>query len=506
VKRLLPFIVLLVIFVGGIIAAPILLNPERHRTQITNTLANLFKRPVVVGPLSMGYFPPTLTVAELAIMKSGGAPGFQVASISAPLDWTALFHLKFIPVELQLNGWKLMILRKPDGTWDLEDWFAGMSGVSEDRAAAVNLVSWKEGEIHWSDPEGSVPQELVLSSIEGQWNPRAATIKTSGTFSGLKSTAHLALSASGQFFSSPQWSGDIQLTDQANACAFHIDDKAGVFDIKGMSAQWRLASALTFLKFYGRGAANAPDFASELVLDHWQMHASGNKTNFSFEHSAGISGGLSEIKGNVAAQPGGLLVHAEGAVQNVPVDVLSSVMGENIPLQGKMTQVIQNIQIVLSAKPISTLSGEGYGEITEAQYKIPPASLEKLAKAKIMAYLKKKFPDLEQNGVPVTRLVAHWQAKAGLVSVDNGMLVSTGFKAGLVGKLDLDRLGLDAYLRLQIHEPNPKLARLVPSRYHTQPAFGHLQGTWQEWSLRSVRPSKIPSAIQAQLRKAVTQK
>ena len=122
-----------------------------------------------------------------------------------------------------------------------------------------------------------------------------------------------------------------------------------------------------------------------------------------------------------------------------------------------------------------------------------------------MAYVKNKFKDLDKTGFPIKKWSAHWQAKNGNLSVDDGSLVSTDIKAGWVGKLDAVRQGLDGYLRLEIHEKDPKLARLFPAKYKSQPAYGHLQGTWQEWFVYTVPTRKIPAAVQSKLRKAISQ-
>jgi hypothetical protein len=87
--------------------------------------------------------------------------------------------------------------------------------------------------------------------------------------------------------------------------------------------------------------------------------------------------------------------------------------------------------------------------------------------------------------------------------VDDGRLVSIDIKAGWVGKIDIAKEGLDGYLRLLIQEKDPKKKRLIPFKYQTEPANGRLQGTLQEWSLRSVPASKIPAAVQAKLRRSV---
>jgi len=316
----------------------------------------------------------------------------------------------------------------------------------------------------------------------------------------------LSFNARGQFLSSPQWSGDLQLIDPPNTGAFHIEKKPGSFDLKGGAPSWSLANALAFGKFYGRGTATGIISDKPLMLENWQLHAGGAANRLAFENSATITGGLSELKGVVEPTPTGPRTHFEAALKDVPASALWSALGESIPLDGKVTAEAKDVELVLSTHTASTMKGVGYWELKEGHYRVPELSLKKLAKAKTMAYVRKKFPDLQTTGLPVARLSGHWQAKDGIITVDDGLLVSTDLKAGWVGKLDAVRQGLDGYVRLQIGEKDPKLKSLIPERYRSQPAIGRLQGAWQEWALRAVPASKIPAAVQAKLRNAINQK
>ena len=492
---------MLVVLLAGVISFVIVLNPERHRAEITDLLSRLLKRPVVIGRLSMGYFPPTLRLGQLAVMKDGGAPLLEIESATAPLDWPELLHLKFAPSAVEMDHWKLMVSRQADGRWDPEDWFNGLSGNSG-APSTLRQVLWKTGEIHWADPYGTGAPELVLSSIAGSWNPKEGSITAGGDFTGLGSPAHLTISAKGQFVSAPQWSGDLQLSNRSDSCAVHLDDKAGQWEAKGASAQWPLANALAFAKFYGRAAVQAADKAGPLELTNWQFHVSGRASQISFEHSGGISGGMIEAKGTIEAGQTGLLARVDGAAKDVPAEAFWAATGQNLPLSGSVTLVAKEVQLALSSGAAAILAGQGYWELKDGRYAIPPESLKRLARAKTMSYINKKFPNLPADGIPIQRLSAHWQVKDGLIAIDDGLLVSTDLKAGWVGKIDSVRRGIDATIRLQMRERDPKLLALIPEPYRSQPAFGRLQGTWQEWGLRALRPAKIPSALQSKLRKA----
>jgi hypothetical protein len=502
-KRLLPFVVLILLLLAGIISVPFLLRPESHRTEITDALSKLLKRPVIIGTISMSYWPPTLHLGQIAVMKEDGSPILQIESAAAPLDVPSLFHLQFLPNAFQATHWVLTTQRKVDGRWDLEDWFSSTSRSLDGKTWPLRQITWKEGEIHAVDPYAAVSQELVLGSIEGGLDLKQDTIKTTGAFTGLGAPASFSLSAMGQFFSNPKWSGDLQLMDQANSAAFHLDQQGEVLDVKGGSSRWGLSNGLAFIRFYGRGMVDTGAAPSSLTLDNWQFHAHRDAGRLTFEQTADVSGGQSEIKGLVETPSGSPLAHIDIALKDIPAEAVFSAAGENIPLTGKVTALAKDFELTLSSRTSSTFKGQGVIELKDGRYQVPTVSLKKLAKAKTLPYVRKKFPDLEQNGFPVTKLSAHWQAKEGLFTVADGLLVSKDIKVGWVGKFDAARQGLDGYVRIQIREKDPKLARLIPVKYRSQPANGRLQGSWQEWTLRAIPASKIPTAIQSKLRQAL---
>ena len=502
-KRLLPFVVLILLLLAGICSVPFLLSPEKHRKEISDSLSTLLKRPVILGPMSMGYLPPTLRVEQVAVMNDSNSPILQVGTVSAPLDWAGLFRLRIVPEEVELSHWTLAITRKADGRWDIEDYLPGTTGLSGAKSWSLRRVYWKEGEIHWNDPFASVPQELVLASVQGQWDPRPEVIDSQGTFTGIAAGVHLSFSAKGQFFTSPRWTGDLQLSDQSNSAAFHITKAADSIDIKGQSPKWNMANALSFLRFYGRGSVASVDGSAPLTLDNWQLSVKVQGGHLSFEHSASISGGLSEAKGSINQTPVGLLAHADIATKDVPAQAILSLAGSKVLLDGSVTMVIKGFEAVLSSATLSSLKGEGSIELKDGLYHLPEGSVKKLARAKTMTYIKKKFPDLTEKGFPVAKLSGRWNAKNGIAVIEDGLLVSTDIKAGWVGKMDLAREGLDGYLRFEVHEKDAQKRRLLPAKYQTQPAFGRLLGTWQEWTLRSVSTTKIPSVVQGKLRRAV---
>ncbi len=419
------------------------------------------------------------------------------------MDWTALLHLQFAPQEIELSHWRLDIQRKADGGWDIEDWLPQASGLSGAKAWTLREVRWKEGEVHCLDRYAANPQELVLSSVGGHWDPRPETLDAQGTFATISAGTTLSFTAKGQFFSVPQWSGDLTLSDQGNTAAFRVTKTTSMTDVKGQATRWFLANAIALLKFYGRSSVTSINDDKSLAMDSWQMRLTDQQGRLTFDHSAGISGGLSEAKGSIEKGPQGPVLHAELAAKDVPASAIFNLAGVKVPLDGKVTLITKGFTAVLSSAAASTIAGEGSVELKDGTYVLPEPSVKRLAKAKTMGYIKQKFPDFAQKGIPVSKFTAQWKAKNGIASVDDGRLVSTDIKAGWVGKIDIAKEGLDGYLKLQLIEKDPKKRRLIPLKYLTQPAYGRLQGTWQEWSLRSVPASKIPAAVQTKLRRAI---
>ncbi len=500
-KRLLPFVILILLLIAGLCSIPFLLNPESHRKEITDSLTKLLKRPVIIGQISLGYWPPTLKLGHVGVMKDDGSTAILIDGITAPLDVKALFARQFHPTDLQFTHWSLTSTRKADGHWDIEDWFSSASGLSASKGWPVKQIQWKEGEIHWVDPYGLSQQEMVLSAVDGKWDPHAETLAITGAFSGIGAPARLTLNAKGEFFSNPTWSGDLQMIDQSNIGTLKIESKAGGWDVKGGAAKWSLSNAVAFFKFYSRGSS--PAVSSPMTLDNWQLHATSNGGILTVDHTAGISNGLSEIKGTVTSSSAGLQAKLDIAVKDIPAQAIWNVTGQSLAMDGKVTGISKDFQVTFSTHALSTVKGQGYWELKDGHYKLPDTTIQKLAKAKTMMYTQKKIPDLEISGLPLSTLSAHWQAQDGIITVSDGFLASTDVKASWVGKLDAARQGLDGYVRVKIREKDPKLSRLLPPKYRSEAAHGRLQGTWQDWSLRSVPASKIPGATQSKLRKAL---
>ncbi len=503
-KRLAFFVLLIVVLVAAVATLPLLIRPEQQRAKIEEVLATLLHRPVVIGQCSFGYWPPTLRLGQIAVLNDQKEPFLQIETLSAPLSFSGLLRLKILPEEAEIKGWSAVINRKPNGQWDDRDWWPRDASLPGAKMSTLRRVNWKQGEIHWVDSYASAPQELVLSLVEGSWNPRPETLEVRGAFTGPLSGVSLAFAANGQFFANPQWTGDLEVADQAHALTARLTRTPQGFELKSQASTWRLSRASTVLQFLAR-LPISPSLDTALSLDLWQLSIKESGSGMAFEHSAQISGGQSELKGTLTPETAGPRLRLEGAVSAVPVEALLLVTGENLSLSGKLTGITQDFGMVFSSRTSSTIEGRGSLELQEGRYEFPASSLKRLAKAKSMPYLKKKYLD-SSTGIPFSKLSVRWQAKNGIVTAQEGLLVMSSVRASGFGRVDLERKGIDVYTRIDFREKDAPLKALIPTKYQSQPAFGRLQGGWKEWSLRAIPASKLPAAARLQFLRASTQK
>lgn len=505
-KRLLPFVILIILVIGGIVSIPFLLRPEVQKARIADTLTKVFRHPVIVGDLSIGYLPPSLQISKIAVTNTQNEPILQVDKVTAPLNLAALVRMKVAVDQIELAGWKATITRKVDGRWNAGEWWPGQSGFSDAKSWPLNRVHWQQGEIRWVDPFSATSQEVVLSLVEGSWNPRPETLEAHGSFSAPFTGADLSIAAKGQFFNQPRWTGELEMTEQGNSVLCQLSYGADGFTMKGQSSKWRLSSAAALTQFLTRLPRASQNAAAALTIDNWQFQSREAAGKVEFSQTATISGGQAEAKGTLTPTPRGVALHLEAAASAVPAEALLTLTATDMPLSGKLTGITKNLEVILSSQTSSTVSGFGYTEITSGQYKFPETSIQKLSKAKTTRYIKTKYPDLASTGVPFDKMSAHWTAKDGKITVDDGFLTSSSGKAGWTGSLDIARQGLDGFLRIDFKEKDAKLKALLPTKYLSQPAYGRLQGHLQEWYLRAMPSTKIPPAVQSKLRKAVVQK
>jgi hypothetical protein len=506
-RRLIPYILLILIVVGIVVGGPILLHQDQYRLRISEVLSQKLNHKVIVGKLDAGLFPPALKLRDVVLMNPAADSAlFQVGEITMSLDLSSLFHLSLVPQSLSFHGWTAIIHRKLDGGWDWAEWLGPATQLHEQAAWPVSTVSLDRGELHAIDPYGPQREEFVVQVLQSQWDRGRQYISVNGVLTSLPAPVSFLFQGSGRFASNAQWTGVLDLTDENREWKLDCKVNDSHTEVSGQSAQWRFDTAYTMLRFYGRLPVSPPVPSPSTFLKQWDTHFDWQGSSLTFSQNANLEDGRSEAKGEVDYEPGRSHARVDLAIQNVKVQALESVLWGSAPLEGTSTG-LTHLDVALSSNPWNSLVGQGALEVKDGRYLWPKASTDALSKAHMMRYLLKKYPDFAQSGMPLTKMSIHWQARNGVFNLDNGFCNLGDIQAGLVGKYDAARQGIDAYVRVQVHEHDKDLLKEIPPSYLTgsviQPMHGHLQGTPGEWHLRAVRVSKIPPALLNKLSKAV---
>jgi hypothetical protein len=420
-------------------------------------------------------------------------------------DWSNLFKLKFVPSAITFNRWLLDIRRRENGSWDSDEWFQSFTQASVNGGWPLTGVAFHQGECHWVDNFAETSQEIVLQSVEGSLDRAKQNIKLSGKLAGLAAPLAVEFTGQGHFLTSADWAGDLKLTDQNRSLTLHVEDRNQTLDAQGQAAEWPASQAWSFLSFYSRWKGGASS-TSSAMLSNWKSHFTWTSSSMTFYQAGALDGGPAEIKGEETSGP--LAMTLTVSLQDVPVAALASLTGENIPIDGKLTTA-SRLAFSAAAHPLSTLEGEGAVEIHGGALHFSEGSLHSLSKAHTMAYLKAKYPNVADNGLPLKQMRLHYKSHNGAITVDEAVLDAGEIKASLAGKLDGARRGMDAYTCLQIRETDRSLLKKLPGHYlygtpgheAVLPIFGHVQGSWSEWSVRAVNASRVPAALRPRLRR-----
>ena len=105
-KKLLPFVIVIVLLLGIVIAVPFLIQPERYRGAITNDLVRRLGHPVTIGKLEAGIFPPRLHLQQLTVSsKDDQQPILQAEKVSIAPAIGALCSFRTSPRIAELVSW-----------------------------------------------------------------------------------------------------------------------------------------------------------------------------------------------------------------------------------------------------------------------------------------------------------------------------------------------------------------------------------------------------------------
>jgi hypothetical protein len=514
-KRLLPFLLIILIIVGGLVALPFLLQTERYRNQLADYLTRRLGHTVVIRQLQIGLLPPSIRLVDVSMLAPQVDTAlFYAQTMTVLLDVGALFALKVAPQALAVDRWQAIIRRKADGSWAWDEWVPSLAQLPAEEHWPLSRVTLGSGEVHALDPYSAGAQELVAQVHDAGLDRARQVASASGGLSSGSTSANFVFQGQGHFFGAPQWTGSLQWSSQNRQWVIDLKNQGDRLEAHGQSAEWPFDFVLGLLRFYSRWDTPIAATPEPLLLRQWDWQVAAQSAQVTFTETSMVGGGQEQIDGSVTLSPGAApVLVATAAVRGVNVQALDNALWGSSHWEGSATG-LAHMRVALSSEPWSNAQGTGFFEVINGRYHWPEVSAKSLSRAHMMAYFQKKYPGFIQNGLPFNRLSGHWQASGGNVSLKDGYIDLGDVKTGVVAKMDAPRHGVDAYLRLQIHETNPALVKKISHAYVyegvgksvIQPIFGHLQGTWDEWHLRANSSSKVPAAIRAKLQQALRSK
>ncbi len=508
-KRLLPFIIGIIVLLLFALAIPFLLQPDSHRAELVDRLSRLLGRKVVIGKLDTGFFPPEFRLHDVAVMDaSGSTPALQIDTLAAGTNVMGLLKFNFEPTSLTFNRWLLTIHRRADGSWDSSDWFQVLSRSSSGNKGPSKIIS-HQGECHWIDSFAPGSTEVQAQAIEATIDRPAQSASATGNVNGLGTPLAFHADAKGHFLANPDWSGDVRVTDSDRSWSTHLVQKQGVLTADGLATQWRADTVAALVRFIGRLPETVTPSSTPALLQNWKTQFVLNGSTVSFQHEGTLAGGRTSATGTLTSQ-GQLRGRVTLSFNQVPLPILADLLAFSAPADGVFTGQ-GNFQMALSSQPWSDFQGEGDVTVESGHYRIPETTLAKLGRVHTFTYIQAKYPNVSTDGVPFTRLHLHGKATHGIITVTEGLFDTGDVRAAIAGSFDAARRGMDGYFRLKIHEPNQSLLHKIPGHYligasgheQVQPIPGRILGTWNDWALRAIPSSKIPASIKDSLQKSL---
>lgn len=505
-RRLAPFVVLLLFIAGLFMGVPLLFRPDKYRPQIAQALTDRLGHPVTIGQVQASYFPPRIKLRAVTVEGAQGQPLFQGDQVDVPLDVASLFRFRLKPEEVLVTRWTAIYRRQADGRWEGGDWVVGSAQKVSSSGWNLKRIALQEGEWQWQDSYSSASGRILAArGVAGEFDLRRQRMSLGGT---LQTQSPVTFSFEGQGAPGSDWAAELTLSDQGREWKMQVKRQGVDWEAQGTAVEWPLSTALELVRFIARLPEDS--IVRKGALLDWRTHISKKGTTLAFRHGANLEGGSTVLAGSLAPQPDGLHLTAKGQVTGLPVALIENTE-HPLLTGGKLRVELVEFDLHLSSPGWGGMRATVDMEVTEGRYRIPVASQKSLAKAKTMKYLDSKFPNWTTQGFPFKSMGAQLAIADGFATVSEGKLVAEDMKAALVGKVDLMRKGSDAYFRLQLAEKSKARIRLIPGKYlygsvgkeKIQPMFGRLQGTWSEWSLRAIPTRKIPQATQAHLQSAI---
>lgn len=508
-KRLVPFVVVGLILVALLVAPLALFRPERYRKTATDALASLFRHPVLIGGFEAGYFPPRLTLKNISVVKSADARYLSIDQASLNPGWAVLWGGAPKLDGLTAQGVHIVVTRSADGKWDAADWWPTSTGGSKGvQAAEFHL---RQSDIRWEDAFAATKNTLTFSNLSGDWIAAKNQGSLSGQLAGAAVTTNCTVQKKGMLLG--DGTGDITCTENGRQAVLRFVQQGAASQWDADSAEWRLDNLAALAGFAVRlKTADPAANNATALLRTFKAHALIDQSSFTLHAEALLDGGKLELQTQRSSgTPRAWILTA--AVQNVPVASLKPILGAwSDGLDAKVTGVIPRLEVPISSQTLMQTHGSFTFELDNGSYRFPAASLKRLERVKTMHYLRKKFPELDDKGLPFGKARIQGDVERGGVTLTQAGLVMGRLRAGLSGRLEASNGVLDLWTVLQVQESLPHLLRELPDRYvigeegnqRVQPIYGRVQGPASEWSLRAVPRSRLPGVVARKLRQSLS--
>jgi len=501
-KRLMPYTAVALLFVGILVAPLTLFRPERYKKILTDQLTHAFGHPVLIGTVNGQYFPPSLSVKDLSVLKSGETRYIHIERVDLKLGWLALLGKKTVPSQLQVTGFQLTATRRAEGTWDFKEWLPTFASTPTHVSGLSSAILLKQGGIRFVDPFASTASELKATVAEGQLS--LASIKLSGQLSGTAQPADFSLDTSG-FWGGRDGTAEIRLTESGRSLTVRFQRQASETAWISESPEWRFDHLWGMTRFAFRLPASPDAPSGSSLLQNWKAQYTQTAGTSTYTAMASMEGGVLEAKGTWVTVKGRPVTQGMLAIQNIPLASLAPVLGDwGAGIDGNVTGLLSDFSMNLSSQAWQTARATLSFEATDGSYRFPASSLQFLRKAQSTRYFQKKFPDLTGKGLPILKARLVGKLDAGSLMVESAGIAAGAVTAGFSGRLALAQQSVDGVVLLRIQEPNRGLVKELPERYvygegaqqKIQPIYGRLQGAWSDWKLRSIPKSKVPKSAQ----------
>lgn len=518
-KRLIPFVII-VGFLGFVICIPLILQPDSKRAPLAEFLSSRLGHPVQIAKLDASFVPPTLRLQGV-IIGEARQPLLKVENMQVRLAFLPLFKGQYVPTKMTMDQWSLVVNRQPDGSWGWRKWTGPTEKWSSGAFSSLDLLEFHQGDIRLVDPSAHIPQELRVNAVEGALNRTQESLTLNGTLGGAALPSAVAVQAKGRFLMMPHWTGDIKITEDGRAVNIHVNDQDDVTgpqktdrktELTIESSQWRFDHAWAMFKFFARWPAYTLNSAQAPFLQDWHAQFLWQDGKGTFTHKAGLAGGQSDLSVQLQQSSASLKAIVTGDVKDIQVEALSPVLGDLSGLkEGKVSASTRNLELYVASSTYAGMRGAITVQVQQGRYVLSEGTLKHLARVKTLGYFRQKFPDMMQKGLPFNSLSVILEANGNVWTVDQSAWISTNIKAAGFGALDMEKQAGDAFVLLQLQEPNAALRKSIPSRYilgtggaaKIRPIYGRMQGAWADWMLKALPSSKVPAKAQAAFRRSL---